>query len=214
MSDLLVSERFVSIQGESTQAGRGCYFIRLSHCNLQCSYCDTMHANGQGEAFSVEQLVADAVASGVQLVEITGGEPLLQDGCILLAEQLLAANLEVMIETNGSCDISKLPQAVRKIVDCKLPSSQMSEHNLFSNYAYLCKHDEIKFVIGDEADFHYARKVVEKYQLAQRCEVLYSPVWGKVEFTQLAQWVLEYNMSGRMQLQMHKLIWGAEATGV
>lgn len=213
-NQLLVNERFVSVQGESTHAGRICWFIRLCGCNLNCNYCDTLYAN-DGELLDIDFLVDEATAAGVAVVEITGGEPLMQgDGCVELAVKLLAAGLEVLIETNGSCDISVLPAGVHRIMDCKLPASGMSENNLWSNYGCLTPLDEVKFVVSDLNDLLYALNVVEQYNLANTCEILYSPVWGKVSFEDLANWLITARAPGKMQLQMHKIIWGAEATGV
>ncbi len=211
---LLVNERFVSIQGESTFAGRVCWFIRLAKCNLSCVYCDTKYADN-GKLIAVDDLVAEAVAAKVDLVEITGGEPLCQSlGCVTLAAGLLEAGLEVLIETNGSCDISILPLGVHRIMDCKLPGSGMSDMNLWRNYTYLTKRDEVKFVVSDLEDFTYALNVIQQYELEKKCTIIYSPVWGKVEFKDLANWIITSRAPGRMQLQMHKLIWGADAVGV
>lgn len=211
---LIVNECFTSLQGESTQAGRVCHFIRLSGCNLACSYCDTRYA-ATGNERSIAELIS-GIPSGVKLVEITGGEPLRQPGSALLAETLLHAGYEVMVETNGSLDIDEMPPGVRRIMDCKLPSSGMAGHNLWSNYAKLTALDEVKFVVGDREDFDYAQNVVGRFFDAEtsRWKILYSPVWGRVEFSELAQWIIDANAPGQMQLQLHKLIWGAEKTGV
>ncbi len=210
---LLVNERFVSIQGESTQAGRVCYFIRLAGCNLKCAWCDTAYAS-EGEPAAIGQLVAGAAASGVGLVEITGGEPLAQPGTPKLAAALLAAGCEVMVETNGSLDISALPERTRRIVDCKLPSSGMEKFNLWANYRLLTPLDEVKFVVGSAEDFRFALEVAARYELAGKCPLLFSPVWNAVRFDELAKWMVEANAPGRMQIQLHKIIWGAEARGV
>ncbi|MEA4863636.1 MAG: 7-carboxy-7-deazaguanine synthase QueE [Victivallaceae bacterium] len=210
---LLVNERFVSIQGESTQAGRVCYFIRLAGCNLKCVWCDTAYALN-GKPVEIEKLVADTVLSGVKLVEITGGEPLAQSGTPELAEKLLASGCEVMVETNGSFDISVLPANTRRIVDCKLPASGMEHCNLWNNYKHLTPLDEVKFVVGSAEDFHFALDVVNRYGLADICPLLFSPVWNMVKFDELARWMVETNAPGRMQIQLHKIIWGAEARGV
>lgn len=210
---LLINERFISIQGESTQAGRVCHFIRLAGCNLKCVWCDTAYASA-GEWMAVDDLVAEALSSGAALVEITGGEPLTQQATPLLADKLLAAGLEVMVETNGSLDISALPPNVRRIVDCKLPASGMERFNLWSNYEHLTSLDEVKFVVGSMEDFKFALKVIARYNLAEKCPLLFSPVWNAVRFEELAKWMVEANAPGRMQIQLHKIIWGAEARGV
>ncbi|MDD4816359.1 MAG: radical SAM protein [Victivallaceae bacterium] len=211
---LIVNEWFTSLQGESTQAGRVCHFIRLSGCNLACSYCDTRYASA-GTERPIADLVA-AIPPGVKLVEITGGEPLCQKNTPLLAECLIDAGFEVMIETNGSLDIGSLPPGVRRIMDCKLPDSGMDGHNLWSNYGKLTGLDEVKFVVGGRDDFAYALRVVERFYEPGRSnwKILYSPVWGKVKFDDLAQWIIDAKAPGQMQIQLHKLIWGPEKTGV
>lgn len=210
---LKICERFVSLQGESTQAGRLCYFIRLSGCNLSCVYCDTRYAES-GEMMPLNAIMAGVRRTGVKLVEITGGEPLTQEATPVLAEMLLNEGFEVMLETNGACDITVMPEGVRRIVDCKLPGSGMWEYNLWSNFDHLTGLDEVKFVVSSRSDFECALKVVKDYSLEKKCEILYSPVFGKVGFAELAQWVIDSRAPGRMQLQMHKLIWGSEAVGV
>ena len=210
---LKICERFVSLQGESTQAGRICYFIRLSGCNLSCVYCDTRYAE-TGETMSLDAIMTEVRRAGVKLVEITGGEPLMQKATPTLAGMLLNEGFEVMLETNGACDITVMPDGVRRIVDCKLPGSGMWEYNLWSNFDHLTRLDEVKFVVSSKSDFECALKVIKDYSLDGKCEVLYSPVFGKVEFADLAKWVIDSRVPGRMQLQMHKLIWGCDATGV
>ena len=207
----MVNETFASIQGESTHAGRKCFFIRLAGCNLRCSYCDTLYAASpeSGKDISVDGLVKIAAASRLSLVEITGGEPLAQSETPELCKALLDAGFEVLLETNGSLPIGNIPVAVRKILDCKLPGSGMSEHNLYANYALLQKHDEVKFVVSDRRDFDFACETVEKYALPERtANLIVSPVWGRVSFEDLAAWVIDCRIPLRMQLQLHKIIWG------
>ena len=204
-----VVECFSSLQGESTQAGRRCFFIRLEGCNLDCSYCDTRYASSGGVEKSIDELVALAVESGVPLVEITGGEPLLEVQVPELCRRLMESGLEVMIETNGSLDVSVLPDGVRRIIDCKLPDSGMAEHNLKSNFTGLTSLDEVKFVISSRRDFDYAMDFIRECRLEESpAALLASPVWGRVSFEELAMWVIESGSRLRMQLQMHKLIWG------
>ena len=204
-----VVECFSSLQGESTQAGRRCFFIRLEGCNLDCSYCDTRYASCGGVEKSVDELVSLAVESGIPLVEITGGEPLLEKQVPELCRRLMERGLEVMIETNGSLDISVLPDGVRRIVDCKLPDSGMAEHNLRSNFTALTELDEVKFVISSRRDFDYAMEFIRDCRLEESsAELLASPVWGRVSFEDLADWVVKSGSRLRMQLQMHKIIWG------
>lgn len=204
-----VVECFSSLQGESTQAGRRCFFIRLEGCNLDCSFCDTRYASSGGVEMSVDELVKAAVGSGIPLVEITGGEPLLEKQVPALCRRLMECGLEVMIETNGSLDVSVLPEGVRRIIDCKLPDSGMSEHNLRSNFSGLTALDEVKFVISSRRDFDYAMDFIRDCRLEEsKAELLASPVWGRVSFEDLADWVVKSGSRMRMQLQMHKVIWG------
>ena len=206
---LPVIEYFSSLQGESTHAGRRCFFIRLAGCNLRCSYCDTVYGWSGGTDFSIEKLTALAVESGLPLVEVTGGEPLLHAETPALLQNLLDAGLEVLLETNGSCDISKVPVNCRKIVDCKLPSSGMADKHLRENYLYIQKHDEIKFVTASTDDFEYAVNEIRQYGLEKLTpNLIFSPVWGKISFEKLAELVINSRLNIRMQLQMHKLIWG------
>lgn len=206
---LQVIEVFTSLQGESTQAGRKCFFIRLEKCNLSCVYCDTKYAASGGYSASVEELVEAAQKSGVDLVEITGGEPLLQSETPALCRALLAAGFEVMIETNGSVSIKDIPEAVRRIVDCKLPDSGMNRFMLTENYDLLTPRDEVKFVVSSRRDFDFAVETCRRYDLLSKTpNLLISPVWGKYEFKELAQWILETDLPLRMQLQFHKIIWG------
>ena len=208
---LKVCEIFTSLQGESTHAGRRCMFIRLAHCNLQCSYCDTLYANINPEykEYTVDELVSLVLESKEPLVEITGGEPLLHEETPLLCQKLIDNNIEVLLETNGSMSIENVPKEVCRILDCKLPDSNMSDKNNFANYNLLTPNDEVKFVISSRKDFDYAINVINTYDLfAKTSKILASPVWGRVEFTTLAQWVMDSKLPLRMQLQMHKIIWG------
>ena len=206
---LRVIECFSSLQGESTCAGRRCFFIRLEGCNLDCNYCDTRYARSGGVEKSIDELVSLALESEVPLVEITGGEPLLYAETPELCRRLLAEGVEVMIETNGSCDVSVLPPGVRRIIDCKLPDSGMAEKNLYSNFCNLTSLDEVKFVISSRRDFDFALKVISDHRLEESpAELLASPVWGRVSFEELADWVIGAKSRLRMQLQMHKIIWG------
>lgn len=204
-------ESFTSLQGESTHAGRVCFFLRLAGCNLDCNYCDTCYAQSSdsGDPKNPDELVRLALASGVKLVEVTGGEPLADPETPELCRRLLDAGFEVLLETNGSLSIQPVPYEVRKILDCKLPGSGMAEHNDYSNYARLAPHDEIKFVVSDRADFDFMQNVIRTYDLAARTRnLLVSPVWGRVAFQDLAEWIIASRVPVRMQLQLHKLIWG------
>ena len=204
-------ESFTSLQGESTHAGRVCHFLRLAGCNLDCNYCDTRYGRSfeAGRPVTVGELVKLALDSGVKLVEITGGEPLATPETPELCRRLLEAGFEVLLETNGSFSIADVPREVRKILDCKLPGSGMFAANDFGNYGLLAPHDEIKFVISDRADFDSMLDVIRKYGLERKCRnLLASPVWGRVEFASLAAWIVDARAPVRMQLQMHKQIWG------
>ena len=206
---LQIIETFKSVQGESTHAGKVCFFIRLSGCNLRCSYCDTTYAWEGGEERSVESLLDEAAASNCNTVEITGGEPLLQKDTPLLAEKLLAMGKEVLIETNGSVDFSILPAGCCRIVDCKLPASGMEKHNYYEAYKHLTSCDEVKFVVSDRQDFDFALDVIKKYSLVEKTpHLLFSPVWDRVSPEDLAEWVISSQLPLRMQIQMHKVIWG------
>ncbi len=214
---LLVNETFLSIQGESTHVGRLCFFIRLAGCNLSCTYCDTEYARGEENSvlMTIAHLASQAKLSKVRLVEITGGEPLNQSNTPALCEALLDEGLEVIIETNGSLPLSLLPPAVKKIIDCKTPSSGMVEYNLYDNFYILSKHDEIKFVIEDYLDYEFALTIIERYKLQNRTSnILLSPAWGKLEPKKLVSWMLADLPPARLQMQMHKIIWGANKRGV
>ena len=208
---MLVCETFSSIQGESSHAGKKCFFIRLSGCNLNCSYCDTAYARSPetGTERTVAELLEEAKRAALPLVEITGGEPLCSPETPALCRALLDSGFEVLLETNGSLALDAIPAEVRRIVDCKLPGSGMSDRNRTANYALLSPRDEVKFVISDRGDFDYACAVIEKYRLNERTSnLIASPVWGRVDFAELAAWVMASPLPWRMQLQMHKVIWG------
>lgn len=216
-SSIWVTETFLSIQGESTHAGRLCFFIRLAGCNLQCRYCDTQYSASltDGKAEPLDLLVVKAVSSDVDLVEITGGEPLTQPETTQLCEKLLNAGMTVLVETNGSLPVWELPDGVIRILDCKTPSSGESGSNLYKNYDYLTPADEIKFVIADRADYDFSCKIIREYDLSSKTpNLLLSPVWSMIAPQQLAEWMIADRPPARLQLQMHKLIWGPDKTGV
>ena len=216
-SSIWVTETFLSVQGESTHAGRLCFFIRLAGCNLQCRYCDTQYSASltDGKAEPLDLLVVKAVSSDVDLVEITGGEPLTQPETIPLCEKLLDAGMTVLIETNGSMPVWELTEGVIRILDCKTPSSGESGSNLYKNYDFLTPADEIKFVIADREDYDFSCKIIREYDLSSKTQnLLFSPVWGRIAPRQLAEWMIADRPPARLQLQMHKLIWGPDKTGV
>ena len=206
---LQVIETFKSVQGESTHAGKVCFFIRLAGCNLRCNYCDTTYAWTGGEMRSVDELVSLALEANCDTVEITGGEPLMQAETPLLAEKLLDAGKTVLIETNGSLDFSVISNRCCRIVDCKLPGSGMAEKNCYAAYDHLTGRDEVKFVVSSREDFDFALDIIRKYDLTGKTgNLLFSPVWNRVEPAQLAQWVVDCGLPVRMQIQMHKVLWG------
>ena len=212
---LRINEIFFSIQGESTWAGCPCAFVRLTGCDLRCSWCDTEYAFHEGRTMAVEEVAAQALGYRCNLVEITGGEPLLQTGVYLLIARLLEAGMTVLVETSGASDVSRLDQRAIKVMDLKCPGSGESTRNLWSNLEHLTLRDEVKFVIADRHDYEWAREVVQRNNLAPRVKaVLMSCAFGRLNPALLAGWILMDRLPVRMQLQMHKHIWAPEARGV
>jgi 7-carboxy-7-deazaguanine synthase len=211
---LTICETFSSLMGESTLAGLPAFFIRLSGCNLRCRYCDTAYAYEEGETRTVESLVDAARDSSQRLTLVTGGEPLLQEGTRMLLEELSQAGLEVMLETNGSLPIQGIDARVRRVVDIKCPGSGMSGHNLWANLEILTPRDEAKFVISDQDDFTWALEVATRYRLTDRVPVLISPVFGALPLPEVAAWIEASGRPLRLNLQLHKYIWGPGVTGV
>ena len=212
---LTVNEIFHSIQGESTHAGRPCVFVRLTACDLRCSWCDTAYAFTEGHKMSLDDVIARVKAFDCAVVEITGGEPLLQKNVYPLMQRLLDDGLTVMLETGGHVSIDQVPEQVVRIVDVKCPRSGESHRNDWSNMDRLAGHDEVKFVIQDREDFEFARGVVVKHALTGRVRaVLFSPVHGVLDPKLLASWILADGLDVRLQLQVHKYIWTPEIRGV
>jgi len=211
---LKVNEIFYSIQGESTYAGLPCVFVRLTYCNLRCNYCDTEYAFYEGQEMSIEQIVQQVTGYRCRLVEVTGGEPLIQPAVYPLMKQLADNGFEVLLETGGHMDISQVDPRVKRIVDVKCPSSGEAKKMHWPNLKVLKADDQVKFVIGDRIDFDYAVNVVEEYKLTERCSVLFSPVFGRLKNLTLAEWILESGLPVRMQIQLHKYIWPPEQRGV
>ena len=211
---LKINEIYYSVQGESTHAGRPCIFIRLTYCNLRCSYCDTEYAFYDGKDMEIAHIISEIKRWDCNLVEVTGGEPLFQDECIDLLNELVNSNYEVMLETGGSLSISDVPKKVVKIVDFKCPSSGMVKKNLWSIVDDLQAHDEVKFVIGNREDFDWAKDRITEYSLDKICTLLFSPTFGEIDPQQIVEWILAENLPVRMQLQMHKMIWSPEEKGV
>jgi 7-carboxy-7-deazaguanine synthase len=211
---LLIHEIYRSLQGESTFAGLPCIFIRLTACNLRCVYCDTPHAFGQGEVLGVDDVVARALELLDDLVEITGGEPLLQSEVYALMSRLADAGKTVLLETSGAIDTVAVDPRVRIILDIKTPGSGEVEANWWPNLDRLKPVDEVKVIICDRADFDWAVEVVRRRHLTERCPVLFSASFGQVDPTELAGWILESRLPIRLQLQQHKILWDPNARGV
>ncbi|KJU87551.1 7-carboxy-7-deazaguanine synthase [Candidatus Magnetobacterium bavaricum] len=207
---LRVCEFFTSIQGESSYAGLPCVFIRLTGCNLRCSYCDTRYAYTEGTDIAVVQLLRDVQATNIRLVEITGGEPLLQDAIPILIDGLIGMGLKTLVETNGSINIGHFNRDAVFIVDLKAPSSGMSDHNDLSNLKTLSPTDEVKMVLGNRDDYQWASDLIARYRLTQRCHVLLSPIVGELQPETLAAWILHDALDVRLNLQLHKYIYGAD----
>ncbi len=211
---LKVNEIFKSIQGESWFAGMPCVFVRLTGCNLRCTYCDTKYAYEEGKELSVGQVMELVGSYQCPMVEITGGEPLLQEDTPALAEALLQKAQTVLVETNGTLNIDILPKRVVRIVDVKCPDSGGSEKMMWENMNRLVKADEVKFVLQSRGDYDWAKSVIGEYGLLRRCMVLFSPAFGILEPRSVAEWVLEDNLMVRLNLQLHKHIWGPGRRGV
>jgi len=213
---LKVNEIFHSIQGESSYAGRRCVFIRLTGCNLRCSYCDTKYAYKGGKELAIEEIVDQVASHQCPLVEVTGGEPLIQKETPHLIHRLLDDGYEVLMETNGSQDISQADDRCVKIVDIKCPSSGESEQNDLENLDRLIDHDEVKFVIGDRNDFFVAKEILDTRtpDFCKQHPVHFSPVFGQIDPKILADWILKDRLNVRLQLQLHKVVWPSDQRGV
>jgi 7-carboxy-7-deazaguanine synthase len=212
---MIICELFTSIQGESTYAGVPCTFIRLRGCNLRCSYCDTAYSYEGGTEMTVAQIIEKVRDAGLSLVEITGGEPLLQrDEVADLTKKLLDAGYRVLVETNGSVSIGSLDTRAIVIMDIKTPASAMSGKNDLSNLAFIKPDDEIKFVICDRNDYEWSKNLVQEHGLLKRCTVLFSPAAGSIEPRELAGWVLQDGLEVRLNMQLHKIIYRPDERGV
>ncbi len=211
---MIVNEIFRSIQGESTYAGLPCTFIRLTGCNLRCSWCDTAYAFHEGREMKEIEVLTKIKDYPLDLIEITGGEPLFQPHTVELCRKILALGAHVLVETNGSLDISVLPQEVVRIVDIKCPGSGEAASMNWRNIRRLRSQDQVKFVVADRSDFDYALQVIKNYDLINRCTVLIAPAYGLMAHDVLAEWILSAQLPLRLQLPLHKIIWGAERRGV
>lgn len=211
---LKINEMFYSIQGESTYAGERCVFVRLTGCNLRCTYCDTEYAFYDGEDLSVDAIIEKVKSYNCNLVEITGGEPLLQEDVYPLMTKLCEGGFTVLLETSGSLSIENVDKRVINILDFKTPSSKMDKKNHFQNLDFLKPNDEVKFVIGSREDYNWSKEIIEKYQLDEKVKILFSSVFGTAKHIELVNWILEDKLNVRYQLQMHKYIWDPNKTGV
>jgi len=218
MNLLKISEMFISIQGESTYAGRPCYFVRLAGCNLRCTYCDTKYAldSSDSKELSIDDIVSTIKKSSVNLVEITGGEPLSHTNVPLLAKRLIDLGFTVLVETNGSLPVSVLPADAIKIIDWKCPSSGESEKMYLKNFTeFLTSKDQIKFVVKNSEDFSFAVSMVHKYKLFKKTtKILISPILGEMQPAQLAELIISSKLPLTMQLQLHKIVWPNIERGV
>ncbi len=212
---LLINEIFYSLQGESLYNGLPCIFIRLTGCNLRCTYCDTQYAYSEGSKIEIEKLVNKISGIGCSLVEITGGEPLVQEETPVLIKKLLDDKFTVLLETNGSIDISNIDKRCVRILDIKCPSSGESEKNNLNNLNKLNKKDQVKFVIGSRNDYEFAKKIAKQIpESFFRENILFSPIINKLKLSDLAQWILKDNLTVRFHLQLHKIIWPGKIRGV
>ena len=211
---LKINEIFKSIQGESSHTGLPCIFVRLTGCNLRCTYCDTEYAFYEGKEMTVSEVVKAVEGLGISLVEITGGEPLLQKDVYSLMQTLLDKKFTVMLETGGSLTLDEVPETVIKIMDLKCPASGEESRNNYDNLNGLTLQDEVKFVILDRKDYDWCKKILNQYSIHKKAQVLFSPVYEKLDLQDLAKWVLEDNLPVRLQTQLHKVIWSKDAIGV
>jgi len=212
---LTVNEIYQSVQGESTWAGLPCVFVRLTFCDLRCTYCDTEYAFYEGKKMTLAEIVEEVRGFGCPLVEVTGGEPLLQPACVPLLAMLCDAGFTVLLETSGAHDIAAVDPRVHRIMDLKTPSSGECGRNLYANIAHLTDRDEVKFVLGSREDYEWAREKMREYDLAGKVRaVLFSPVFGRIAPADIVAWMLEDKLPARFQLQMHKFVWEPKARGV
>lgn len=205
---LRITEIFLSLQGESTTVGLPTVFVRLTGCPLRCQYCDTEYAFTGGQWKSLPSILEEVASYNIPHVTVTGGEPLAQKKCLELLTQLCDAGCRVSLETSGALSVEQVDPRVVKVMDIKTPASGEAERNLFENLNYISSNDEIKFVICDRSDYEWAKEIIKKYQLVEKCEVLMSPSFSQLEARQLADWIIEDKLPVRFQLQLHKVLWG------
>lgn len=209
-----INEIFYSIQGEGIRAGLPCIFVRTTFCNLRCSYCDTEYAFYEGKDMEIDEIMDEISKYNCNLVEVTGGEPLMQDGTLELMKKLCENNYTVLLETGGSLSIEKVDSRVKVILDFKCPSSNMMKKNYYENISFIKPTDEIKFVIGNREDYDWSKNLIEKYKLPERCQVLFSTVFEVLDNRTLVEWILNDNLDVRFQTQLHKYIWEPDKKGV
>ena len=205
---LRITEIFHSLQGEARDVGRPTVFVRLTGCPLRCVWCDTTYSFHGGEWRDIEAILDEVKSYGAKHVCVTGGEPLSQKRCFDLLKQLCDAGYDVSLETSGAIDVSDVDTRVSRVVDVKAPGSGEVERNLWSNLDVLTARDQIKFVLADRADYDWSREVIAQRDLSSRCDILFSPVYGKLEPRDLAEWILADRLPVRMQIQLHKVLWG------
>ncbi len=210
---LKIHEIFHSLQGESSRVGLPTVFVRLTGCPMRCVYCDTAYAFSGGSNIEIADILAKVAEFSTPYVTVTGGEPLAQKDCLVLLRQLCDAGYNVSLETGGAIDIGSVDKRVSVILDVKTPGSGEEKNNLWENLSHLKATDEVKFVLCDYVDYQWAKQILTKYKLIEKCPVLFSPVYSQVNPTQLAEWVLADKLPVRMQLQLHKILWG-EKPGV
>ncbi|HZI94934.1 MAG TPA: radical SAM protein [Patescibacteria group bacterium] len=211
---MIINEIFYSIQGESTRAGLPCVFVRLTACNLRCVYCDTAHAFHEGDSMTIEEIVTAVAAIGCRFVTITGGEPLLQEEVYPLMDRLAGSGYDLQLETSGAVDISRVGRRARVIMDIKTPGSRMLHEMNWDNLERLKQGDEVKFVLMGREDYEWARDVIRTRPLPAGIPVLMSPAHGALEPSELAEWMKRDHIAARLQLQIHKYIWGPDRRGV
>ena len=209
-----INEIYLSVQGESTHTGLPCIFIRLTGCNLRCSWCDTAYAFHEGKNMSIDEILQKVENFGIHLVEITGGEPLMQDNVYTLMKRLIEKGYKVMLETGGSISLERVPKDVIKIMDLKCPGSGEQEKNNLDNLKLLAPHDEVKFVILDKKDYEWSRDIIKRYKINETAHILLSPVFDKLELKEMVKWILEDRLPVRLQTQLHKIIWDKNTIGV
>jgi len=205
---LRITEIFYSLQGEGRSVGLPTTFIRLTGCPLRCGYCDTEYAFHGGKTLSIDDIVSKVKALGATYINVTGGEPLAQKRVLGLMNRLCDAGYQVSLETSGAIDVSDVDVRVSKVLDVKTPASLEMAKNKHSNYQYLTKNDQVKYVICDEADYHWSKEHMEEHGLNDKCEVLFSPVQGSLSAADLANWVVDDKLQVRFQIQLHKYLWG------